>query len=246
MKVPTPSAEPEDDFLILEDEKPLWFSIPTKTATRKKQREGRTSSSDKDSSTDKSKKDSSLETAQKRQESEQAKNTLGSQSVRQRTNKSKGGEKKNKKIAEPGSDKEGLPGLEDLPEGDLRFEEQPKEKQGKKRATSKGSDKEQEEQPKDKAGGETHKEKAPRKTEKKAPKSIKCENENAKTSRAESLKRGRRGAHGPAAVKQATSDEAQKEQSRGSEEHAEAEDLGSPPGENPLFVLTLDGINSCE
>lgn len=244
MKVPTPSAEPEDDFLILEDEKPLWFSIPTKTATRKKQREGRTSSSDKDSSTDKSKKDSSLETAQKRQESEQAKNTLGSQSVRQRTNKSKGGE--NKKIAEPGSDKEGLPGLEDLPEGDLRFEEQPKEKQGKKRATSKGSDKEQEEQPKDKAGGETHKEKAPRKTEKKAPKSIKCENENAKTSRAESLKRGRRGAHGPAAVKQATSDEAQKEQSRGSEEHAEAEDLGSPPGENPLFVLTLDGINSCE
>uniref|UniRef100_A0AAQ4PUJ6 Mif2/CENP-C cupin domain-containing protein n=1 Tax=Gasterosteus aculeatus aculeatus TaxID=481459 RepID=A0AAQ4PUJ6_GASAC len=135
VKVPTPSAEPEDDFLILEDEKPLWFSIPTKTATRKKQREGRTSSSDKDSSTDKSKKDSSLETAQKRQESEQAKNTLGSQSVRQRTNKSKGGEKKNKKIAEPGSDKEGLPGLEDLPEGDLRFEEQPKEKQGKKRET---------------------------------------------------------------------------------------------------------------
>nr|XP_040023474.1 uncharacterized protein si:ch211-161h7.4 [Gasterosteus aculeatus aculeatus] len=229
VKVPTPSAEPEDDFLILEDEKPLWFSIPTKTATRKKQREGRTSSSDKDSSTDKSKKDSSLETAQKRQESEQAKNTLGSQSVRQRTNKSKGGEKKNKKIAEPGSDKEGLPGLEDLPEGDLRFEEQPKEKQGKKRATSKGSDKEQEEQPKDKAGGETHKEKAPRKTEKKAPKSVKCENENAKTSRAESLKRGRRGAHGSAAVKQTTSDEAQKEQSRGSEEHAEAEDLGSPP-----------------
>ncbi|XP_037312326.2 protein piccolo [Pungitius pungitius] len=233
VKVPTLSAELEEDFLILEDEKPLWFSIPTKTATRKKQRQGRTSSSDKDSSTDKSKKESSLETAQKRQESEQTKDTLGSQSVHQKTKKSKGGGTKNK-IAEPGSDKDGLSGLEELPADDLMFEEQPKEKQGIKNASSKG---EEEEQPKDGAGGETNKEIAPLKTEKKAqkssdmkrPKSSKCKSENAKTSRAKSLKGGRRVTHGSDAVKETMT--AQKEQSWSSEEHAEAEDLSSPPDE---------------
>ncbi|KAM8823064.1 uncharacterized protein AB9W97_005175 isoform 2-T2 [Spinachia spinachia] len=234
VKVPTSSAEPEDDFLILEDEKPLWFSIPT--ATRKKQQEGRTSSSDKDSSTDKSKKESSLETSQNRQESGQTKNTMGSQSVHQKTKKSKGGGKKNM-IAETGSDKDGLSGLEDLPAGDLMSEEQPKVKKGIKKATSKGSDKEQDKQPMDGAGGETNKEKAPRKTEKQAqkssdlkrPTSLQSENENAKTSRAKSLKGNRRVAHGSDVAKETMSDEARKEQRRGSEEHEEAEDLGSLP-----------------
>lgn len=53
VKVPTPPPEPEDDFWIVEDETPLWISIPTKSATSKKQRQRRTSSADKNSSVDK-------------------------------------------------------------------------------------------------------------------------------------------------------------------------------------------------
>ncbi|XP_031706442.1 uncharacterized protein LOC116385269 [Anarrhichthys ocellatus] len=232
---PPEPPEPEEDFLILEDDRPLWFSIPSKTATSKKPRQGRTSSTDKDSSTDK-------ETAQKQQESEQAKDKLGSQTVNQKTRKTKGGEKKNK-VAEPGSDEEELSSPEDLPAGDLMVEEKPNKKNQRRRrkVTSLDSDKE-EEPPKDGASGETHEEKPAHATEKKAPKSsdtkrpksLKDGNEKAKTSRAKSLKGGRKGMQGSDAAKQAMSDEAERERSRSSEEHADAEDLGSLPDKEIL------------
>lgn len=53
VKVPTPPPEPEDDFWILEDDTPLWISIPNKSATSQKQRQRSTSSADKNSSTEK-------------------------------------------------------------------------------------------------------------------------------------------------------------------------------------------------
>ncbi|XP_034416256.1 uncharacterized protein si:ch211-161h7.4 [Cyclopterus lumpus] len=224
VKVPTP-AEPEEDFLILEDDNLFRFSIPSKAATSKKQRQGRTSSTEKDSSTDKGKKDSQLETAQNPQESEQTKNKLGSQTVTQKTKKGKWGKKKIKE-AEPGHYKE------DLPAGDLMVEEKPnKKKQRLRKVTSKESDKE-EEQPKEAASGEMHEEKTTQKTEKKAqqssdmkkPTSLKDGNENTQTSRAKSLKTGRKVTQGSDAVKQTI-----KEQSQSSEEYADAENLGSLP-----------------
>ncbi|XP_074477880.1 uncharacterized protein LOC141759590 isoform X2 [Sebastes fasciatus] len=223
VKVPTPPPELEDDFLILEDE-PLWISIPSKTGTRKNHRLSRTSSTDKDSSTDKGTKDSPPETAQKQQESERTKSKLGSQTVNQKM-KMRKKEKKNE-VTEPGNEKDELSGPEDLPAGDEMEEEKPnKKKQRLKKVPYKQSD-EEEEQPKDGASGE---EKPALKTEKKAQRSdsLKVGNENAKTSRATPLKRGRKVTQGSDAVKQMMDVEAGEEQSSSSEEHADAEDLGS-------------------
>ncbi|XP_030612588.1 uncharacterized protein LOC115799515 isoform X4 [Archocentrus centrarchus] len=75
VKVPTP-PEPEDDFMILEDDTPLCFSIPSKRSSSKKQRHSKTSSTDKDSSEDKRTKDRPLETPGQQQESEKTKDKL--------------------------------------------------------------------------------------------------------------------------------------------------------------------------
>ncbi|TNN88819.1 hypothetical protein EYF80_000696 [Liparis tanakae] len=230
VKVPTP-AEPEEDFLILEDDDLFRFSIPSKAATSKKQRRGQTTSMEKDSSTDTGKKDSSLETAPKPQESEQTTHKLGSQTVTQKTKKGKWGNKKMKE-AEPESYKEALSTPEDLAAGNLMLEEKPsKKKQRLRKVTSKESDKE-EEQPKDGASGERQEEEPTRKTEKKAsqssdvkrPTSLKDGNKTAKTSRAKSLKGARKVAQGSDAVKQTM-----EEHSQSAEEDAGAENRGSLP-----------------
>ncbi|XP_071392025.1 nucleolar and coiled-body phosphoprotein 1-like [Centroberyx affinis] len=65
VKEPTP-PEPEDDFLILEDATPLWFSIPSKKGHSKsisRQRQSKTSSTDEERSVDKGTKDSQPEKA---------------------------------------------------------------------------------------------------------------------------------------------------------------------------------------
>ncbi|XP_044031705.1 uncharacterized protein si:ch211-161h7.4 isoform X2 [Siniperca chuatsi] len=234
IKVPTPPPEPEDDFLILEDDTPLWFSIPSKTATSKRQKQSRTSSTDKDSSTDKGTNDSPLETAQKQQESEQDNRKLGSQTVNQKMKKTKGKDKKNE-VTKSVNDKDEFCGPEDLPAGDLMEQEKPnKKKQRLKKVPSKESDK-AEEQPKDTASRETGEEKPTLKMEKKAQKSsdakrstsLKDGNENAKTRRAKSLNGNRKVTQGSDAIKETVYVEAVKEQSQSSEEHADAEDLGS-------------------
>ncbi|XP_051267354.1 nucleolar protein dao-5 isoform X2 [Dicentrarchus labrax] len=195
VKVPTP-PEPEDDFLILEDDTPLWFSIPSKTASTK--RRGITSSTDKDSSTDKGSKDNPLETAQQQQESEQENDKLRSQTVNQKMKRGKRKEKKNE-VTEPGNDMHELSSPEDLPAGDLMEEKPDKKKQRLKKAPSKESDME-EEQPKDTASRETDEErptlkmkkKAQKSSEMKRSKSSKDGNEKAKTSRATSSKEARK------------------------------------------------------
>ncbi|XP_041824458.1 uncharacterized protein si:ch211-161h7.4 isoform X2 [Melanotaenia boesemani] len=60
---PPPPAEPEDDFFILEDDAPFWISIPSKSATNKRQKLSKTSS--KESSSYKGTKDSPLESPSK-------------------------------------------------------------------------------------------------------------------------------------------------------------------------------------
>ncbi|XP_042366612.1 titin isoform X2 [Plectropomus leopardus] len=222
VKVAMPPPEPEDDFLILEDDRPLWFSIPTKSATSKKQRQSKTSSTDRDSSTDKGSKESPAETAEQQQEPEQANSKLGSQTEEK--------EKKNE-VAESANDEDGLSRPEDLPAGDLMEEEKPDKKKRLKKVPSKERDKE-EESPEDKASRGTDQEKPALQAEKKAQKSSatktskfsKDGNENAKTSRAKSLKGTRKVRQGSDVVK-----EAGKEQSQSSEGYADAEDLGSLP-----------------
>ncbi|XP_026148678.1 uncharacterized protein LOC113121998 isoform X2 [Mastacembelus armatus] len=133
VKVPMP-PEPEDDFLFMEEEDMFYFSIPSKTSTRKSQRqkEPKKEKSSKDSSMDKAMKGSSLERAEKEEESEKANTKMGSQSVNQKMRKNEGKEKRQRKkmsneTTAPGIDELSVP--EDLPAGD--FEEQ--EKSNKKR-----------------------------------------------------------------------------------------------------------------
>uniref|UniRef100_A0A8C9YXJ1 Mif2/CENP-C cupin domain-containing protein n=1 Tax=Sander lucioperca TaxID=283035 RepID=A0A8C9YXJ1_SANLU len=233
VKVPTPPPEPEDDFLILEDDRPLWFSIPSKTATSKKRRQSKTLINDKDSSTDNGAKNSPLETAQKPQDSEQTKSKLGSQTVNQKTKTVKGKNKINE-VTEPENDEDELPSPEDLPAGDLMEQEKPNKKKQVKKVPSEENDKE-EEQPEDGVSREMHKDKLTLKMEKKAQKSsdmkrsksLKDGNENVKKSRATKLKGARKMMQVSDAAKETMSVESVKEQSESSEKHAEAENLDS-------------------
>lgn len=242
MKVPTPPPEPEDDFLILEDDRPLWFSIPSKTATSKKRRQSKTLINDKDSSTDNGAKNSPLETAQKPQDSEQTKSKLGSQTVNQKTKTVKGKNKINE-VTEPENDEDELPSPEDLPAGDLMEQEKPNKKKQVKKVPSEENDKE-EEQPEDGVSREMHKDKLTLKMEKKAQKSsdmkrsksLKDGNENVKKSRATKLKGARKMMQVSDAAKETMSVESVKEQSESSEKHAEAENLDSLSGKDLLLL----------
>lgn len=243
VKVPTP-PEPEDDFLILEDDTPLWFSIPSKKATSKRQ--SRNSSTNKDSSTDNGAKGSPLETVQKQQESEQANSKLGSQTVNQKMKNMKGKEKKNE-VTEPGNDMDEFCSPEDLQAGDLMEQEKPNKKQRRvKEAPSKESD-QADGKPQDTASRETDKEKPTLKMEKKAQKSndmkrsksLKVGNENAKTNK--SLKLARKVKQGSGTVKETAVEGQSQEQN--SEEHADAEDLGLFSG-NHLIKMSCCVLTS--
>ncbi|XP_071769887.2 uncharacterized protein LOC139923083 [Centroberyx gerrardi] len=176
VKEPTP-PEPEDVFLILEDDTPLRFSIPSKKGQSKsisRQRQSKTSSTDEERSVDKGTKDSQPEKA----------------------------------------------GRSKMPS-----------------KQSKAADK-AEDQPKDSATSESVKGKSTLKKEKKAPKSsevrrsesIKNSKENAKKSRAKSLKGTRERIQVSDAVKETLSVETLKKQNQeqSSEEHGGAVDPYSP------------------
>ncbi|XP_032359544.1 uncharacterized protein si:ch211-161h7.4 isoform X2 [Etheostoma spectabile] len=220
VKVPTPPPEPEDDFLILEDDRPLWFSIPSKTATNKKRRQNRTLINDKDRSTDKGIKDSPLETAQKPQDSEQTQSKLASQTVNLKTKKVKG---KNE-VIEPENEDE-LPSPEDPPAGAFMEEEKTNKKKQVKKVPSKENDKEVE-QPEDRVSREMHEDKLTLKMEKKSygMKRSKALTENGKKSKATNLKGAKKVMQGSDTVKETMS---VKEQNESSEKHAEAEYLAS-------------------
>ncbi|XP_030612585.1 uncharacterized protein LOC115799515 isoform X1 [Archocentrus centrarchus] len=209
VKVPTP-PEPEDDFMILEDDTPLCFSIPSKRSSSKKQRHSKTSSTDKDSSEDKRTKDRPLETPGQQQESEKTKDKLEGQAVDRKIKKTE--KEKNSEMTGPRNDDDDdkLPSPHHAPAGGLLGREEPKKKkQQLKKASSRERD-EAEGQPRGRARRKIEKEK-PKKTETKAsksaetkkPKSSKDVKENAKTHRANSLKTTRKGLQEADAVKDA-------------------------------------------
>ncbi|XP_040921200.1 enolase-phosphatase E1 isoform X2 [Toxotes jaculatrix] len=233
VKVPTLPPEPEDDFLILEDEAPLWFSIPSKSS--KKQKPSRTSSSDKDSSTDKGTKDSALETAQKEDELEKANARLENQPVNQKMKKKKGREKKNEAVG-PKDDEGEYFSPEDLPAGDLMEQEKPiKKKQQQLKKTSLKENDKAKEKPKDTASRESDEENPSQKMKKKAQKSSvmksskssKDGKENVQTSRAKSLKETRKAMQESENRKEMVYDEAvmEQDQEQNSKKPADVEHL---------------------
>lgn len=243
VKVPTP-PEPEDDFQILEDDEPLWISIPMKNTTRKKQ--SRTSSTNKDSSTERGAKDSPTETAPKQKEPEQANSMLGSHTLSQKMKKTKGKEKKTE-VTQPKNYIDELCSPENLPPGNLMEQEKPNKMQRRvKEAPPKESDKVGKKPP-DTASRKTQKENPNLKMQKKEQKSsaiktkksksLKVGNESAKTDK--SLKRGRKMTQPSGTVKETLKDQSQEQSC---DEHAEAEDLHLLSGN--FFIKTLCANNN--
>ncbi|XP_010792458.1 proteoglycan 4-like [Notothenia coriiceps] len=222
MKVPTPPPEPEDDFLILEDDPaPFWVSIRSKTA--KKQKRSGTTSIVKGSVTDKSTKRSSAETQQEPEETERKPRAP---SGKRKTKKTK--EKKNE-VTEA---EEELPGPEEPPVDSIDEkrpnEKKPNEKkQGLKKVPSEDSD-EEEEPPK--TSKETQEDEPAVRIDKKAlySKTLK----DAKTSRAKPMKTGKKVPQGS----DGETDKASKKQGPSSEEVG-ATDLGALSGKQLLKSL---------
>ncbi|XP_008295691.1 neurofilament heavy polypeptide isoform X2 [Stegastes partitus] len=236
VKAPTPPPEPEDDFLIMDDETPLWVTIPRKNATSKTHGLSRTSSTEKDSSTDKGKKDSPPETLQQPQELEKANDKLGSQTVNHRKKKKKIGKEKNNEEPEPGNDNGELASPQDLPADLMEQEEPNKKKQQLKKVPLKENDKAVD-RPEDRGSGEIEKEKPSQKGKAKQKaskmKKTKSSNEgkqNTKTGRAKSLKGTREELQGSDDSKEMAQVDVVEEQSQEQNrtEPAETEDLGSP------------------
>lgn len=216
----------------MEDDEPLWISIPIKNTTRKKQ--SRTFTSNKDSSTEKGTKGSPPETAQKPQEPEQANSMLGSHTLTQKMKKMKAKEKKNETRPKKYIDE--LCSPEDLPPGNLMEHEKPNKTQRVKEAPSKESDKVGKKPP-DTASRKTQKENPNLKMQKKeqkstkTSKSLKVGNKSAKTDK--SLKRGRKVMQPSGTVKEMVKDQSQEQSC---DEHAESEDHHSFSGN--FFIKT--------
>uniref|UniRef100_A0A3P9Q7V1 Serine/arginine repetitive matrix protein 1-like n=1 Tax=Poecilia reticulata TaxID=8081 RepID=A0A3P9Q7V1_POERE len=150
--------EPEDDFLILEEDSLLWFSIPSKSGLSKKERLSKNSSADRESSTDKGTNEGPIEVSQKQKKGEMAQNKLDSQAVNQRTKKKKG-KKKNHEVVESDDNKGDFLSHPDVPADDFVEQEKPNKKKRQKKVSSEQTD-ESEHQPKGKTNVEPEKEPA--------------------------------------------------------------------------------------
>ncbi|KAK5877856.1 hypothetical protein CesoFtcFv8_025325 [Champsocephalus esox] len=217
VKVPTPPPEPEDDFLILEDDAaPFWISIRSKTA--KKQKQSGTTSIAKASVTDKSTKGSSAETQQEPEETERK--------PRGPSGKRKTKEKKNE-VTEAGRAEEEIPGPEEPPVDSID-EKKPnkKKKQRLKKVPSQDSDKEGEPP---KTSKETREDEPAVRIDKKAlnSKTLKY----AKTIRAKPMKRGKKVPQGS----DGETDKASKKEGPSGEEVG-ATDLGALSDEDSADV----------
>ncbi|XP_074549862.1 uncharacterized protein LOC141807632 isoform X2 [Halichoeres trimaculatus] len=188
VKVPTPPPEPEDDFWILEDETPLWISIPTKSATSKKQRQGSKSSTDKSSSIDK-----------------EAKEKV----------KGKEGENKKSEEAKSRNDTPELSNPEDPTDVHVPEKEKTNQKSRLKRVPSKEKDKARE---KSEDVAISDKDEAQKPSEITKQKPSKDKKENVKRSRTKKVKEIREEGRGCDAGKKATYTEEAREENGGPEE----------------------------
>lgn len=222
--MPTPVLEPEDEFLILEDDTPEFY-IPCKTSNRRRLRQKETkaehSTTDKDSSPEKGMRDSPQEIVQNDVEPSNSKQ--GAQSVNEKLKKSKG--KKNK-VTESETNKAEL--LEDLPADDLVKKDKPNKKRLKKfppKKSEKDLRQTDEEIPTENTG-----KKAAKVSEVKSSKSSKDGKNNAKANRAKSLKRSVEAVN-------------EKNEEICSKKNADAEALGSLSGKDFLTLKLLLCVN---
>ncbi|XP_058498638.1 serine/arginine repetitive matrix protein 2 isoform X2 [Solea solea] len=218
VKTPPLPAEPEDNFLILEDDVPLLFTIPKKNTSRR-QKHGSSSSTDKDVSTEMGTNNSPRKSVHK----EEGPVIQKKKSKKERTKKNEG--------TGPGNEKDEFTSPEYVPAGDLVEQEQekPNKKKKLKKIPSKESDKAEEEAT-DTARQETADENPEQRAEKKVqktsePKRLKSSKENAKTSRSESLKGSRKVKQGSGGIKESENDEVVKEpsQTRHNPKHADVD-----------------------
>ncbi|XP_038149679.1 nucleolar protein dao-5 isoform X1 [Cyprinodon tularosa] len=225
---PLPPLEPDDDFLILEDDAPLKFSFPKKNVSTARKKLSKSPSSNKESSTDKETKDCPVEVPEKQKEAEIAISKPDSQAVDQRKKKKKGKEK-NPEVVISADHKGDLLSHQELPAGDPMEQEKPKSKKQMKRVSSAQSDK-TEDRPKDKTIVQPDKEApAEKKTGTKEHKSTKKKNlkdkkENTPKGGTNSLKEKKKQ---PAAVKEPQQDDFSREkgQEHSVQEAAATDDL---------------------
>lgn len=140
VKVTSPTVS-DDDFLILEDDEPAWFSIPNKAATSKKR--SRTSSRDKDSSADKGAKGSLQGTGLKQPPTDQAPDNPEPQTVSQKgkkkgSNKMKGNEEN--KTTVHGNKVDEMLSPEDYSSSDVKKPPKPSQRKWPREVPSKDSD----------------------------------------------------------------------------------------------------------
>ncbi|KAF6727313.1 hypothetical protein FQA47_022629 [Oryzias melastigma] len=130
---PPPPPDLEDDFLILEDDAPFWISIPSKSVSKRRQRQSLTSSPTKESSPDKGKVEIPSEIPQERPEPERENGQLESQVVDQK-NKTKKGKDKTQKSTGNGKMKEDFYDYQEPISDDFEVQEKKKKTvQSKKR-----------------------------------------------------------------------------------------------------------------
>lgn len=130
LKVTSPAVS-DDDFLILEDDEPVWFSIPSQTAASEKRR--RVFSRDEDSSADKGAKGSFPGIVQKQPPAEPTHDKLEPQTVSQKGKKKAGSKMKGSEENEAtvhGNKVDKVLSPEDYSSGDVK--ERPKPSQRKR------------------------------------------------------------------------------------------------------------------
>lgn len=138
----TGPAVSDDDFLILEDDEPVWFSIPSQAAASEKRR--RASSRDEDSSADKGAKGSFQGTVLKQPPADPTHDKLEPQTVSQK-GKKKGGSKmkgsEEKEATAHGNKVDGVLSSEDYSSSDVKERPKPSQRKQPKEVPSNNGDK---------------------------------------------------------------------------------------------------------
>ncbi|XP_029935853.1 treacle protein isoform X2 [Myripristis murdjan] len=271
-KVPAPPPEPEDDFCILEDDTPLLFSIPSKTAhsksVSKQKKQSKTSSTDEEKSANKGTKDSQPEKVEKQQESVQTKSQEESQADHQKTKKKKGKGSDSDitsvstaqmnpvgmKATEPAdeSSEDAFSSQEDFPAGDLMEEaKQNKKKHSRipskeRKAADKADDQLRVGATSDSVKGKStlKREKPLKVSEVRTSKPIKDGKENARKTKVKSSQQTREKPQANNSVQEPVSVEAlmKRNHEQSDEEHQESVDLHSPQQEDEQHFSPAEEI----
>nr|XP_015810651.2 muscle M-line assembly protein unc-89 isoform X1 [Nothobranchius furzeri] len=222
---PPPEPPPElEDFLILEDDAPLYITIPSRSAKNKRNQLNKTFGSGKENPPEKGSED----LPQEEQEVEKAANKWETRAENEKVKK----RRKKGKVIGSDEDCDGLTNPEDPPAGDSMERKQPKKKKQQRRKVSLKEGGEEEELPEDRVDVET--EKASLKSKTKAAKYNKqiLSSEDEEEIPTNKTLKDRKGLQAPKAVMEEV--EADVEEQRDGEPAGD-EDLGSFTAEKEVL-----------